>query len=60
MFKTAEASTATLNQLVILKNLVVNINICNSYSVYPYSSDAEVKQKFKRYDNRKMSIYEVS
>ena len=60
MFKIAEAFTTSLNLLVILKNLVVNINICNSHSVYPCSGGAEVKQKSKNYDSRKMSISEVS
>ena len=60
MFKIAEAFTTSLNLLVILKNLVVNINICNSHSVYPCSGGAEVKQKSKNYDSMKMSISEVS
>ena len=41
MFKIAEAFMTSLNLLVILKNLVVNINICNSHSVYPCSGGAE-------------------
>ena len=60
MFKIAEAFTTSLNLLVILKNLVVNINICNSHSVYPCSGGAEVKQRFKNYVSVKSAKTQVS